>query len=64
MADRVLADKIGNIIRTGAAIVATGNPGCLLQIQAGLRAKNSQSGSCTRSNCSIWPIGINSENVI
>ena len=40
MADRILADKIADIIRTGASIVASGNPGCLLQIQAGLRAKN------------------------
>jgi len=40
MADRILDDKIAGIIRTGASIVASGNPGCLLQIQAGLRAKN------------------------
>ncbi len=39
MADRILDDKIANIVRTGASIVASGNPGCLLQIQAGLRAK-------------------------
>jgi glycolate oxidase iron-sulfur subunit len=36
----VLDEKIGNIMKTGAAIVASGNPGCLLQIGQGLRAKN------------------------
>jgi glycolate oxidase iron-sulfur subunit len=40
MSARILDDKIANIIRTGAQVVATGNPGCLLQIQAGLRARN------------------------
>jgi glycolate dehydrogenase iron-sulfur subunit len=39
LAGRILADKISNIERTGASVVATGNPGCLLQIQAGLRAR-------------------------
>jgi glycolate oxidase iron-sulfur subunit len=40
MSERILNEKIANIIRSGAQIVASGNPGCLLQIQAGLRAKN------------------------
>lgn len=40
MSERILDEKIAEIIRTGAQVVATGNPGCLLQIQAGLRAKN------------------------
>jgi len=40
LAGRILADKISNIERTGARVVATGNPGCLLQIEAGLRARN------------------------
>jgi glycolate oxidase iron-sulfur subunit len=40
MAARILDEKIANIIRSGAQVVTTGNPGCLLQIQAGLRAKN------------------------
>ncbi len=35
--DAVLAPKIRNIVATGAAFVATGNPGCLMQIAAGLR---------------------------
>jgi glycolate oxidase iron-sulfur subunit len=40
MSARILDEKIANIIRTGAQVVISGNPGCLLQIQAGLRAKN------------------------
>ncbi len=39
MASRILEDKIADIARTGAAVVATGNPGCILQIRAGLRAR-------------------------
>ncbi|HEX6059982.1 MAG TPA: heterodisulfide reductase-related iron-sulfur binding cluster [Gemmatimonadaceae bacterium] len=35
--DAVLNPKLANIERTGAAWVATGNPGCLMQIGAGLR---------------------------
>jgi glycolate oxidase iron-sulfur subunit len=35
--DAVLAPKIRNIRATGAGFVATGNPGCLMQIGAGLR---------------------------
>jgi glycolate oxidase iron-sulfur subunit len=33
----VLAPKLENIKATGAKVVATGNPGCLMQIGAGLR---------------------------
>ena len=44
VSDRVLEPKIANIAGTGAAFVATGNPGCLMQIGAGLR----QSGSRVR----------------
>jgi len=32
----VLAPKIAHIELTGASLVATGNPGCLMQIGAGL----------------------------
>lgn len=37
MAGRLQERKIANIIKTGAEVVVTTNPGCLLQIQAGLR---------------------------
>ncbi len=37
VSDRVLAPKLANIAETGASLVATGNPGCLMQIGAGLR---------------------------
>jgi glycolate oxidase iron-sulfur subunit len=36
ISNRVLAAKIGRIRESGAAVVATGNPGCLMQIGAGL----------------------------
>ncbi|HKS36581.1 MAG TPA: (Fe-S)-binding protein [Verrucomicrobiae bacterium] len=37
MAERLQRRKIENILKTGAQMVVTTNPGCLLQIQAGLR---------------------------
>lgn len=37
----VLAPKLRNIDATGASLVATGNPGCLMQIGAGLRRTGS-----------------------
>ena len=36
VSDRVLAPKLASIAATGAPLVATGNPGCLMQIGAGL----------------------------
>jgi len=44
VSDAVLAPKLRHIAATGAPIVVTGNPGCLMQIGAGLL----QSGSTTR----------------
>ena len=40
MADRLLRRKVRNISSTGAEAVVTANPGCILQIEAGLRAQN------------------------
>jgi glycolate oxidase iron-sulfur subunit len=37
VSNAVLAPKLANVRATGAALVATGNPGCLMQIGAGLR---------------------------
>ena len=37
MAARLQQRKIDNILSTGAEIVVTTNPGCILQIEAGLR---------------------------
>ncbi len=37
MAERLQSRKIENILKTGALTVVTSNPGCLLQLQAGLR---------------------------
>jgi glycolate oxidase iron-sulfur subunit len=44
MAERLQRRKIENILRTGADIVVTSNPGCILQIRAGLE----KAGSRTR----------------
>lgn len=41
MAERLQRRKIENILKTGAQIVVTTNPGCLLQIRAGLRKAGS-----------------------
>src|SRR5688500_17580326 len=40
--DAVLAPKLENIAETGASYVATGNPGCLMQIGAGLLRSGSK----------------------
>ncbi len=42
MAERLQNRKIQNIIKTGADIVVTTNPGCLLQIRAGLEKAGSK----------------------
>jgi glycolate oxidase iron-sulfur subunit len=39
MAERLLALKLDRIQATGARVVVTGNPGCLMQIAAGARAR-------------------------
>jgi glycolate oxidase iron-sulfur subunit len=47
----VLAPKLANIAKAGVPWVATGNPGCLMQIGAGLR----RSGIPTRA---IHPVDL------
>ena len=37
MAERLQTRKVKNIIDSGAEVVVTTNPGCLLQIQSGLK---------------------------
>ncbi len=41
MAERLLERKVNHILATGAAAIVTANPGCILQIQQGLRARGS-----------------------
>ena len=41
MAERLQKRKINNILSTGADILVTSNPGCMLQIQSGLRKAGS-----------------------
>jgi glycolate oxidase iron-sulfur subunit len=36
LSSAILSDKLANIAATGATLVATSNPGCLMQIGAGL----------------------------
>ena len=42
VSDTVLAPKLANIADTAATLVATGNPGCLMQIGAGLHQAGSR----------------------
>lgn len=49
--NRVLAPKLAHIANTGASLVSSGNPGCLMQIGAGLH----QSGAATRA---IHPVDL------
>ena len=44
ISESVLAAKLANISASGASWVATGNPGCLMQIGAGLRRAGSRVG--------------------
>jgi glycolate oxidase iron-sulfur subunit len=37
MAERLQERKVQNILKTGAEVVVTSNPGCMLQIEAGLK---------------------------
>jgi len=39
MASRLLRRKVRHVLGTGVSAVVTANPGCILQIQAGLRAQ-------------------------
>ena len=42
MAERLQQRKVQNILRTGAQVVVTSNPGCMLQIEAGLKKAGAQ----------------------
>ncbi len=42
MAERLQRRKIENILKTGATVVVTTNPGCILQIRAGLKKADAQ----------------------
>ena len=44
MSDAVLEPKLDRIAESGAALVATGNPGCLMQIGAGLARRGGRGG--------------------
>ena len=42
MAERLQQRKVQNILKTGAQVVVTSNPGCMLQIEAGLEKAGAQ----------------------
>ena len=42
MSKRILDEKMEDLLRTGADLVVAGNPGCQMQIAAGLRARGSR----------------------
>jgi glycolate oxidase iron-sulfur subunit len=42
MAEQLLERKMNNIMATGASIIATGNPGCMMQIAMGIRERGMQ----------------------
>ena len=39
LSGRILETKMGNLVATGAEMVVTANPGCMMQLEAGLRAR-------------------------
>jgi len=41
MSAQILGHKMESVNATGAGIIATANPGCMLQLQAGVRAHGS-----------------------
>ncbi len=42
MSNRILEEKMEDLMRTGADVVVAGNPGCQMQLAAGLRAHGSR----------------------
>lgn len=42
MSAKLLARKLDNIAKTGASVVASANPGCSVQLEAGIRASGGQ----------------------
>jgi glycolate oxidase iron-sulfur subunit len=42
MSQRILADKMDDLLSTNADVVVTANPGCQMQLEAGLRSRGSK----------------------
>jgi glycolate oxidase iron-sulfur subunit len=42
MSQRILAEKLDDLVATGAAVAVTANPGCQMQLEAGLRGRGSK----------------------
>ena len=41
MSSRILDEKLDDVLATGADVLAVANPGCQMQLEAGLRARGS-----------------------
>jgi glycolate oxidase iron-sulfur subunit len=41
MSQRLLASKMDDIANTGAKCIATANPGCMMQLESGVRQRGS-----------------------
>jgi glycolate oxidase iron-sulfur subunit len=41
MSTRILSDKMDDLLSTNADVVVTANPGCQMQLEAGLRSRGS-----------------------
>ena len=41
MSNRILQEKLDDVIATGADVVTVANPGCQMQLEAGLRVRGS-----------------------
>ncbi len=42
MSSRILQEKLDDVLATGADVVTVANPGCQMQLEAGLRARGSK----------------------
>ena len=41
MSNRILEEKLDDVMATGADVVTVANPGCQMQLEAGLRSRGS-----------------------
>jgi glycolate oxidase iron-sulfur subunit len=40
MSQRLLQDKMDDVMQTGCGVIATANPGCMLQLDLGVRLRD------------------------
>jgi glycolate oxidase iron-sulfur subunit len=56
IAGQLLARKLDRVAATGAEIVASGNPGCLLQLRRGLADRGSTVRACHPVELLAWSL--------